>query len=89
MENEMNKLERDTEPNNGWTMQPRASRDPCSCSALTKACERMIKYLREIGESTRGESTIPSAEYADAMADDLEHVLNGSLPPNKEVKRER
>jgi hypothetical protein len=57
--------------------EPRAaaSRAPCSCSALTKACERTIKYLREIGESTRGESAFPSAEYADAMADDLEHVL--------------
>jgi hypothetical protein len=45
------------------------------CSALVKACERTIKYLREIGESVRGESTFPSAEYADAMADDLEHAM--------------
>ncbi len=53
------------------------------CSALVKACERTIKYLREIGELTRGESTFPSAEYADAMADDLEHAMkpNGKDDP--------
>ena len=36
---------------------------------------RVLKYLREIGEQTRGESAFPSAEYADAMADGLEHAL--------------
>jgi hypothetical protein len=46
-----------------------------SDAALVKACERTIKYLREIGEFTRGESIFPAPEYADAMAGDLEHAL--------------
>jgi len=46
-----------------------------SCTALAKACERTIKYLREIGEFTREESTFPSPDYADTMADDLEYAL--------------
>ena len=48
---------------------------PAPCSALVKEAERVLKYLREIGEQTRGESTFPSAEYADAMADGLEYAL--------------
>jgi len=46
-----------------------------SCAALAKACERTIQYLREIGEFTREESTFPSPDYADTMADDLEYAL--------------
>ena len=73
------------EPNGPWCpdcqaeAQAAGTSEP-ACSALTKACERTIKYLREIGESTRGESTFPSAEYADAMADDLEHALTPNAP---------
>jgi len=48
---------------------------PPPCSALVKQAERVLKYLRDIGEQTRGESTFPSADYADAMADDLEYAL--------------
>lgn len=48
---------------------------PTPCSALVKEAERVLKYLREIGEQTRGESTFPSVDYADAMADGLEYAL--------------
>ena len=46
-----------------------------TCSALVKEAERVLKYLREIGEQTRGDSTFPSVNYADAMADGLEYAL--------------
>jgi hypothetical protein len=52
----------------GNTSQP-------SSSALVKEAKRVVKYLREIGEQTRGESTFPSADYADAMADGLEYAI--------------
>ena len=45
------------------------------CSVLADACKGTVKYLREVGESTRGESSFPSAEYADAMADGLEYGM--------------
>ena len=64
-----------------------AKRNECTspppCSALVKEAERVLKYLREIGEQTRGDSTFPSVNYADAMADGLEYALkqNASLEP--------
>ena len=57
----------------------KANRNECTslppCSALVKEAERVLKYLREIGEQTRDESTFPSVDYADAMADGLEYAL--------------
>ena len=54
---------------------------PCTynCSTLVKEAERVLKYLREIGEQTRGESTFPSADYANAMADALEYALKQNI----------
>ena len=52
---------------------------PTSCSALVREAERVLKYLREIGEQTRGDSTFPSVDYADAMADGLEYALKQNM----------
>ena len=42
---------------------------------LLRQTDRVIRYLREIGQEQRGEKTFPASAYADGIADDLAHTL--------------
>jgi len=56
------------------------------CSVMADSINSTIKYLREIGDSTRGESTFPAAEYADAVADGLEYCLANEISETERLR---